>query len=100
MFITNRYILLVVQGVELEKRRVNARVPQGSLLLLVLFFFYNADLLDICYSPKAQTTAVGFVDNVNVLAYGPTTESNCRKLETIHQKCLQWANRFGQKFAP
>jgi hypothetical protein len=97
---TNRYTSLVVQGVESEKRRVNAGVPQGSPLSPVLFLFYNADLLDICHSPKARTTAVGFVDDVNILAYGPTTESNCRKLETIHQKCLQWANRFGQKFAP
>ena len=88
-FITNRSTTLVVQGEESTARKVNAGVPQGSPLSPILFLFYNADLLDICCSPAGRTSAVGFVDDVNVLVYSPTIEGNCKKLEAIHQKCLQ-----------
>lgn len=57
--------------------------------------FYNADFLDICDRPGTNTSALGFVDDVNVLAYGKSTEENYRTLETIHKKCEKWASRHG-----
>jgi len=63
-------------------------VLQGFLLLLILFLFYNAELLDLCYNPIARTLVVRFVDNVNILVYSLNTEGNYRQLETIHKKCL------------
>ena len=85
---TDRETTLVVQGIESESRRIGAKVPQGSPLLPILFLFYNAELLNLCYNPIARISAVGFVDNVNILTYGLNTEGNCRQLETIHKKCL------------
>jgi hypothetical protein len=99
-FMTDRETTLVVQGIESESRRIGAGVPQGSLLSPILFLFYNAELLDLCCNPTARTSAVGFVDDVNILVYGLNTEGNCRQLETIHKKCLDWSRRFGLKFAP
>jgi hypothetical protein len=86
---TDRSITLIVQGKESERLQVNAGVLQGSPLSLILFLFYNADLLDLCRNLAARTTAIGFVDNVNILVYSPTTKSNYKKLEGIHRKCLQ-----------
>ena len=83
-FITNRSITLVIQGVESSARKVNVGVLQESLLSTILFLFYNADLLDICCSSAARTAAVGFVNDVNVLAYSPTIEGNYRKLKAIY----------------
>ena len=97
---TDRSTTLIVQGKESERLRVNAGVPQGSPLSPILFLFYNADLLDLCCNPAARTTAIGFIDDVKILVYGPSTESNCRKLEATHRKCLEWASKFGLKFAP
>jgi len=96
---TDRETTLVVQGTELESRWIGAGVPQGSLLSPILFLFYNAELLDICYNPAARTVAVGFVDNVNILTYGPSIEGNCRRLEEVYQKCLDWAKMSRLKFA-
>ena len=73
----------------MERLWVNAGVPQGSLLFSILFLFYNADLLDLCCNPAARTTAIGFIDDVNILVYGPSTESNCRKLEATYRKYLE-----------
>ena len=35
-----------------------------------------------------------------MLAYGKSTEENCRTLERIHRKCELWATRHGSVFAP
>ena len=75
-------------------------IPQGSPISPVLYLFYNADLLDICERPGTNTSALGFVDDINVLAYGKSTEENCKTLEEIHKKCEKWATRHGSVFAP
>jgi hypothetical protein len=43
---------------------------------------------------------IGFVDDVNLVAWGATTRGNCDNLERLHQRCLEWAGRHGAKFAP
>jgi hypothetical protein len=35
-----------------------------------------------------------------MLAYSDSTEGNCQTLEQAHRRCLEWADRFGMKFAP
>lgn len=61
--------------------------------------FYNAELIDACTSPSSS--AIGFVDNVNILVWGRFTAENCDLLATIYdQRCPTWADRHGAKFAP
>ena len=75
-------------------------IPQGSPLLSILYLFYNADLLEICERPGTNTSAIGFVDDANILPYGKITEENCKTLESIHRQCEKWASRHGSLFAP
>ena len=75
-------------------------IPQGSPLSSILYLFYNADLLEICERPGTNTSAIGFVDDANILAYGKSTEENCKTLESIHRQCEKWASRHGSLFAP
>jgi hypothetical protein len=35
-----------------------------------------------------------------MLAYSDSTEGNCQTIEQAHKRCLEWAGRFGMKFAP
>ena len=58
------------------------------------------DLLDICNRPGTKTSGLGFVDDINALAYGKSTQENCRTLERIHRECERWALRHGSLFAP
>ncbi|KYG40593.1 hypothetical protein M433DRAFT_534129 [Acidomyces richmondensis BFW] len=50
--------------------------------------------------PQGPTTALGFVDNTNILTFGKTTEENCQRLEVAHTKCLRWVAQHGAAFAP
>ena len=47
-----------------------------------------------------KTSAVGFVDDVNILTYGRTTEANCKTLTEAQQTAEQWARTHGAAFAP
>lgn len=69
-------------------------------MLPTLYLFYNANLLEICERPGTATSAIGFIDNVNILAYGTSTEGNIKTLERLHINCEAWARRHGSKFAP
>ena len=43
---------------------------------------------------------MGFIDDVNVLAYSTSTEENCKTLERLHKECERWAIKHGSVFAP
>jgi hypothetical protein len=58
------------------------------------------ELLEICNPSETPVQGMGFVDDVNLLAYGCTAEANCANLRRVHDQCLQWAKRHGAKFAP
>ena len=79
---------------------ISTGIPQGSPISPILFLFFNADLLDICSQSGYNTAAIGFVDDVNILAYGTNTESNCRTLSKLHNRCQEWARTHGVSFAP
>jgi hypothetical protein len=57
--------------------------------LPIFFLFYNANLIDACHLPTSLSSGIGFVDDVNALAFGKTTEDNCRTLQGLHERCLE-----------
>jgi hypothetical protein len=99
-FMTGRTTTLAFGGQESEPIGIPAGIPQGSPISPILFLFYNMELLDICNPPGTPVQGMGFVDDVNLLAYGRTAEANCANLHRVHDQCLQWAKRHGAKFAP
>ena len=73
-------------------------IPQGSTLSPILFLYFARTLLPAIEETGA--TAMGFVDDTNILAWGKTTEENCRKLELAHERCVQWAKTHGATWSP
>jgi len=73
-------------------------IPQGSTLSPILFLLFASTLLPML--EEGPTTALGFVDDTNILTFGKTTEENCQRLEAAHAKCLRWAAQHGAAFAP
>jgi len=53
---------------------------QNSFLLLILYLFYNVNLLKICNNIKLQINATNFVNNVNILMYKKSIKHNCKIL--------------------
>jgi exonuclease III len=75
-------------------------IPQGSPVCPILFLFFVADLLDATNNEALRLSSSGFVDDINVLTYGASTERNCKILEETHKRCEEWAATHRAKFAP
>ena len=71
------------------------RSTQKSLHFLV---FRNVDLIEACRTEDTETA--GYIDDVGLLAAGPTAQHNCKTLKSIHRKAEGWALQHGSQFAP
>lgn len=98
-FLEKRRTTIAINGRYTPAFDVQSGIPQGSPISPILYLFYNADLLNIFEETSAKATGLGFVDDVNILAYGLSTEENCRTIETLHKKCERWAKKHGSTFA-
>jgi hypothetical protein len=47
-------------------------------------------LVEICIPDDLLASAIGFVDDVNTLAFGESIEETYEVLEIIHEHCLKW----------
>ena len=63
-------------------------ILQGSPISLILFLFFNTDLVKYCIWSIHQVTKLRFVDNVNILTCRDFAEENYHLLEKIHNDCL------------
>jgi hypothetical protein len=54
----------------------------------------------MCNPLTITASKISFVGNVNALAYGKSTEKNCRTLHAVYDRWLDWARRHGASFAP
>jgi len=99
-FLRGRQTSLVLGEHRSEPFAVATGIPQGSPISPILFLFFNMELVELCTRSALNVAGIGFVDDVNILAYGTSTEDNCRTLSRIHDGCLAWAKRHGASFAP
>jgi retron-type reverse transcriptase len=76
-FLSERRTEIRVNEFTLLEAPVAVGIPQGSPVSPILYLFYNADLLESCENLRLYMSATGFVDDVNILMYGESTERNC-----------------------
>lgn len=98
-FLRDRRITITIDGYTTAERSVNVDIPQDSSLSLILYLFYNANLLEACDDIKLRTSFTGFVDDVNILTYEESMKRNCRVLDEIYDRCEQWSKTHGIKFS-
>ncbi|KAL1971410.1 hypothetical protein VTN31DRAFT_2376 [Thermomyces dupontii] len=99
-FMSDRRTTFAFNDNESELMPIPAGIPQGSPISPIPLLFYNSELVEICNPRDIRVHGLDFVDDVNLLAWGPTTQSNCAALEGVHERCLDWARRHGAKFSP
>jgi len=80
---------LVIQEQKTASFRINNEVFQELPFSLILFLFYNSEVLKLCCQLKEKLSAIEFADDVNMLLYKRITETNCKNLEQTHERCMK-----------
>jgi ribonuclease HI len=99
-FLQHRTTTLHFDNYTSKPFHTNTGIPQGSPLSPILYLFYNADLLESCNDKELGTSAIGYIDDINIIVHGVTAEENCAKLKAIYTKCQEWERRHASKFNP
>lgn len=96
-FCFERTATIVVNGRASELSRLEqAGLPQGSPLSLILFLFFNADLVQQRIDQNGG--AIAFVDDYTAWAVGNTAAENQGRLQTIVRQATAWESRSGASF--
>ena len=86
-----------INGQSFEVRNLpQAGLPQGSPLSLILFLFFNADLVQ--RRVDSRRGAIAFVDDFTAWVTGPTAESSREGIDAIINDALDWERRSGATF--
>ena len=83
----------------MTKRSVNVDILQDSLLLSILYLFYNVNLLEACDDIRLRISFTDFINDVNILTYEEFMKRNCRVLSEIYDRCEQWSKTHDIKFS-
>ncbi len=79
-FLRNRCIIITIDDYMMMKRSVNVNISQNSLLSLILYLFYNVNLLKVCDNIKLRICFTNFINDINILIYEKFMKCNCRVL--------------------
>ncbi len=97
-FLKDRRIMIIIDDYMMMKHNVNVDISQDSSLSLILYLFYNANLLEACDDIKLRTNFTDFVNDVNILTYEEFMKCNCKVLSEIYDRCKQWSKMHDIKF--
>jgi len=81
--------MITIDDYMMMKRSMNIDILQNSLLSLILYLFYNANLLKACDNIKLRTNFTNFVNDINILIYKEFMKCNCKVLSEIYDRCEQ-----------
>ena len=84
----NKKIMLIFDNQKSEILDILMKIFQNLFLLLILFLFYNVELLKICNSIQVRISSLTFMNDINFLVYKLITEKNYKQLKTVHNKYL------------
>ncbi len=89
-FLENRETLLRFDEQTSDMCKINADILQRFLILLILFLFFNASLIEKCKALKIKIKVLDFINDINILAYDRFIEEICRTLSRMHDVCVKW----------
>ena len=87
-FLKNKNITLIVENHTITKRKNNVNILQNLSFFLILYLFYNANLLKSYENVKLCFNVIKFVNDINILTYNKLTKRNCEMLKKHKTKSL------------
>ena len=72
----------------MTKRKINMNISQKSSFFLMLYLFYNANLLKSYENIKLRFNIIKFMNDINILTYNELTKRNCEILKKHKIKSL------------
>ncbi len=97
-FLKDQCITIIIDDYMMMKHNVNVNISQDFLLSLILYLFYNVNLLEACDDIKLRTNFINFMNDINILIYKEFIKRNCRVLNEIYDKCKQRSKMHDIKF--
>ncbi len=88
-FLRNQRITIIIDDYTTTKCSVNVDISQDFLLSLILYLFYNVNLLKACDNIRLKINFINFINDVNILIYEEFIKRNCRVLSEIYDRCKQ-----------
>ena len=86
-FLQGRRTRIVYTGHESDWIETKTGIPQGSPLSPILFLFFISELLEGFQRAENDIMGFGFVDDINLVAWGTSAADNCRRLTAAHERC-------------
>lgn len=62
----------------IKKFEIKIKIFQIFYLFLILYLFYNTNLLNIYNKQITKKGAIIFVNNINILFYNTSNKTNCK----------------------
>ncbi len=98
-FLRNQRIMITINDYTTMKCSMNVDILQDSLLSLILYLFYNVNLLEAFNDIKLRTNFMSFINDINILTYEKFMKRNCKVLSKIYDRCEQWSKTHDIKFS-
>jgi hypothetical protein len=98
-FMQDRKINFIVKARQTIMNNVNVDISQKSSMSLILYLFYNVNLLKHLEQSSRKMIVIDFVNDINIFIYNINTINNYRLLKKMHEHYLLWNRRHEVIFA-
>jgi ribonuclease HI len=99
-FLTDRKVLLVIDGHQGQEHSINSGVPQGSPVSPILFIIHISGIFKAIEEAVPGVRALSFADDIGLLAHGNSVDQVCVQLQQAGEVAIQWGHTNGIKFDP
>jgi predicted RNA binding protein with dsRBD fold (UPF0201 family) len=97
-FMQNKHTTLKINNQSTFMNLIKIDISQDSFVSLILYFFYNADILKIFERFRYKITIINFVNDINILTYDINITDNYKAWKKTHVICELWARRHETRF--
>jgi hypothetical protein len=96
-FLSDSTVEMILEGNAMERHRVEAGVPQGSPVSLILFAIYTSGLIKLV-EEYVPSEGLSFVHYLGWVATGSDVDQVVTILEKCAANSIEWASRRGLQF--